>query len=147
MSTSWKEALQLAALGVGVTILGLVVGAFVISPAVSREQRIAAFVALGGAAGLVLLVELGQRAVRALRRRQRRPSVRAMRAAVAGRTATSAAPALSLRSGRGNRTPRTVQALAAAGTAPTEIAWKTGLPLDAVSMLLEINGGALARQL
>jgi hypothetical protein len=75
------------------------------------------------------------------------PYVRCGGGSAAGRTAPSAAPALSLRSGRGNRTPRTVQALAAAGTAPTEIAWKTGLPLDAVSMLLEINGGTLARQL
>jgi hypothetical protein len=33
-----------------------------------------------------------------------------------------------------------VEALAAAGAAPAEIAWKTGLPLDAVSMLLEIGG-------
>jgi hypothetical protein len=33
-----------------------------------------------------------------------------------------------------------VQALAAAGAAPTEIAWKTGLPVDAVSMLLELSG-------
>ena len=38
----------------------------------------------------------------------------------------------------------TLGALAAAGAAPTEIAWKTGLPVDAVSMLLEISGARMA---
>jgi hypothetical protein len=36
-----------------------------------------------------------------------------------------------------------LRALAAAGAGPEEIAWKTGLPVDAVSMLLTM---AVARQ-
>ena len=140
----WKETLKLAALGVGVTIIGLLAGAFLMSPDVSREQRMMAFVALGGAALLVLLFDAVRRGMRALgQRRGRRPALAGARKANGGR-ATPAAPTIALRGGRSSKTPKAVQALAAAGTAPTEIAWKTGLPLDAVSMLLEINGGALA---
>ncbi len=144
MSKAWKEALQMAALGVGVTIIGLVAGAFLMSPDVSREQRMTAFVALGGAAMLVLLFDAMRRGMSALRRRRgRRTSLASARHPNVNRPATAAPPTITLR-GRTSRTPKTVQALAAAGAAPTEIAWKTGLPLDAVSMLLEINGGALA---
>lgn len=133
MSKAWKEGLQVAALGIGVTILGLVVGAFLMSPTVSREQRFTAFAALGGAAGLVLLVDMGRRKMAGLmKRRGKRATLSA-----AHRTAATA-PTIKL-GGRSSRTPRAVQALAAAGAAPTEIAWKTGLPLDAVSMLLEIG--------
>lgn len=144
MAKVWKEALQLAALGVGVTIIGLVVGAFLMSPDVSREQRITAFVALGGAAVLVLLFDVVRRGMGALwQRRRRRGGRTGARPAHLGRPATAAPPAVTLR-GRTSKTPKAVQALAAAGAAPTEIAWKTGLPLDAVSMLLELNGGVLA---
>jgi hypothetical protein len=39
--------------------------------------------------------------------------------------------------GKGNaRTPQAVESLAAAGAEPTDIAWQTGLPVDAVSMVL-----------
>ena len=144
MSKAWKEALQMAALGVGVTIIGLVAGAFLMSPDVSREQRMTAFVALGGAAVLVLLFDAMRRGMSALRKRRgRRASLAGARHANITRPASAAPPTITLR-GRTSKTPKTVQALAAAGAAPTEIAWKTGLPLDAVSMLLEINGGALA---
>lgn len=133
MSKALKEGLQVAALGIGVTILGLVVGAFLMSPNVSREQRFTAFAALGGAAGLVLLIDLGRRGMTTLMNRRGKRST----LSAAHRTAASA-PTIRL-GGRSSRTPRTVQALAAAGAAPTEIAWKTGLPLDAVSMLIEIG--------
>jgi hypothetical protein len=133
MSKALKEGLQVAALGIGVTILGLVVGAFLMSPTVSREQRFIAFAALGGAAGLVLLIDAARRGLAAIRKR------RGKRATLSGgHRAAAAAPTIKL-GGRTSRTPRAVQALAAAGAAPTEIAWKTGLPLDAVSMLLEIG--------
>ncbi len=39
---------------------------------------------------------------------------------------------------RPDRTPRAVEALAASGTAPSEISWRTGLPLDAVALLLSL---------
>lgn len=144
MSKVWKEALQMAALGVGVTIIGLVAGAFLMSPDVSREQRLTAFVALGGAAVLVLLFDAMRRAMHSFRKRRgRRVALAGARHKNIARPATAAPPAITLRS-RTSKTPKTVQALAAAGAAPTEIAWKTGLPLDAVSMLLEINAGVLA---
>lgn len=143
MSKSWKEALQMAALGVGVSIIGLVIGAFLMSPGVSREQRLIAFVALGGATGVVLLIEVMRRAWGALRSRRGRRSARAHGRHGTARPASAAPPTITLRAGRAGKTPRTVQALAAAGAAPTEIAWKTGLPLDAVSMLLEIHGPRL----
>jgi 2-keto-3-deoxy-6-phosphogluconate aldolase len=55
------------------------------------------------------------------------------------RTAAAAAPVITLRSGgRASRTPKAVQALAASGAAPMEIAHRTGLPFDAVAMLLEL---------
>jgi hypothetical protein len=140
----WKETLKLAALGVGVTIIGLLAGAFLMSPDVSREQRMMAFVALGGAALLVLLFDAVRRGMRALgKRRGRRASLAGARHANSTRPSTIV-PTIALRGSRSSKTPKAVKALAAAGTAPTEIAWKTGLPLDAVSMLLEINGGALA---
>lgn len=134
MSKAWKETAKLAALGLGVSVIGLVAGALLMSPAVTPEQRLLAFVALGGAAGLALVFELGRRAWTALRARGGRRS----------RPMSATPPTITLRSGKAGRTPRTVQALAAAGAAPTEIAWKTGLPLDAVSMLLEIQGARLS---
>ncbi len=41
-----------------------------------------------------------------------------------------------------SRTPKAVQALADSGAEPSEIAWRTGLSLDAVAMLLSIGAGA-----
>jgi hypothetical protein len=142
MSKAWKEGLQMAALGVGVTVIGLVVGAFVMSPEVSREERITAVVALGGAAGLIGLLALVQRAVGTLfKRRHRRVALSGGRMG-SHRPATAAPPTVVLRP-RSARTPRTVQALAAEGAAPSEIARKTGLPFDAVAMLLELHGPPL----
>lgn len=145
MSKSWKEALQMAALGVGVTLIGLVVGAFVMSPVVSREQRMLAFAALGGTALLVLLFDAIRRGMGALsKRRGRRASLSGSRVSAANRPPGAAPPTITLRPGKAGRTPRAVQALAAAGASATEIAWKTGLPLDAVCMLLQIHGAPLA---
>ncbi|MCZ8203857.1 hypothetical protein [Gemmatimonas sp.] len=144
MSKVWKEVLQMTALGVGVSIVGLAIGALLMSPAVSPDQRLVAFAALGAATAAALLIEPLRRVGSALRKRRGRRSALAHTRHAAPRPATAAPPTISLRGGRGGKTPRTVRALAAAGAAPTEIAWKTGLPLDAVSMLLEIHGGALA---
>jgi hypothetical protein len=112
---------------------------------VSREERVLAFVALGGVAGLVLLLDVMRRAARAFgKRRSRRASLSGSRAAGANRPASAAPPTITLRGGKAGRTPRAVQALAAAGAAPAEIAWKTGLPHDAVCMLLQIHSAPLA---
>jgi hypothetical protein len=40
-----------------------------------------------------------------------------------------------------HRTPKAVEALAAAGASTADIAWKTGLPVDAVKLLLAISSG------
>lgn len=129
MKASMREALQMTVLGVVVTGLGLVTGAFIMSPAVTREQRLLAVAGVAAAAALVALAFGARRLMQAIGARRARRS----------RTSAVAAPVTRL-NGKASRTPRAVQALAAAGAAPTEIAWKTGLPVDAVSMLLELSG-------
>jgi hypothetical protein len=61
------------------------------------------------------------------------------------RAQRSSPPTVTLRRGTAgkmvSRTPRAVETLAAAGAAPTAIAWQTGLPVDAVSMVLTIARG------
>ena len=47
-----KERLHLAARGIGATLLGVIMGAFLLSPAVSLTLRVIALVALGGVAVL-----------------------------------------------------------------------------------------------
>jgi hypothetical protein len=129
MKASMREALQMTVLGVVVTGLGLVTGAFIMSPAVTREQRLLAVAGVAAAAALVALAFGARRLMQAIGARRARRT----------RTSAVAAPVTRL-NGKASRTPRAVQALAAAGAAPTEIAWKTGLPVDAVSMLLELSG-------
>lgn len=53
--------------------------------------------------------------------------------------ATKGATVRIAKASAGDRTPKHVQALAAAGTTLTEIARRTRLPVDAVSMLLSIS--------
>jgi len=134
-----RETLKLVALSLMVTVVGLVVGAAAVSPAIPLLHKLYAGAAL--AAALVLwLLSLGVRAVsRAITARR----ARSTRSALATRPVTGNMPAVKM-TGRAARTPRAVQALAAAGAEPTEIAWKTGLPVDAVAMLLELGGPAVA---
>ena len=127
-----RDAIQLIGLGLGVTVVGLITGAVVVSPTVSPEQRLLGIGTLGGIAAAVLATRY---AIRHLRARPTRTTRQARQAP---------APTITLRGGKASRTPRAVAALAAAGAAPTEIAWKTGLPVDAVSMLLEISGSRMA---
>lgn len=135
MAATWKrlvQAFKLLVLLVVVTGVGLVAGAFIMSPAVTKEQRIMGAM---GLAAFALLVALGYGVMRVMtwtrdawrQRRQRNSRAAAM-------------PTLTQRSARTSKTPRAVQALAAEGVQPAEIARKTGLPVDAVAMLLEISG-------
>lgn len=119
------QSLKIAGLLIGVTAIGLFAGAWLMSPAISPRQRL---LAAGGVIGSLVFAALASwlRGVM-LDRRARRT-----------RTAASAAPTITLRSGRSARTPKAVHALAASGAAPVEIAHRTGLPLDAVAMLLEL---------
>ena len=130
--TMLRDALRLIAVGVGVTVAGLFIGAAVVSPAVSPEQRLLGIGILGGLAALML-------AARHVIHRRRAQPTRTPRQA-----RQAPAPTIILRGAKAARTPRAVAALAAAGAAPIEIAWKTGLPVDAVSMLLEISGSRMA---
>ncbi|WP_373060925.1 hypothetical protein [Gemmatimonas sp.] len=123
-----RDTMQFIGVGLGVTVIGLIIGAVVVSPAVSHPQRLLGIGSLFGIAAAVF----GARVVfRALRNRPTRITREARQAP---------APTMTLRRSKSSRTPRAVAALAAAGVNPTEIAWKTGLPVDAVSMLLELSG-------
>lgn len=127
------NALQMLAMGTGVTMLGLLGGAMLVSPAMPRDELATQLakiplelaLAAGGVLAAVVVLTMGVR--RLATRDMRRPTV----------------PSITLRGDRVSKTPRHVQALAAAGAAPEEIAWKTGLPVDAVSMLLTMS---VARQ-
>lgn len=126
-----RESLQLLAVGIGVTVIGLLVGAAVVSPAVTPTQRLLGIGALAGGGALLYATRL---VLRALRQRPARTPRTPRR---------KAAPVIKLGGGRNTRTPRTVAALAAAGANPSEIAQKTGLSFDAVSMVLRLAGGAV----
>ena len=132
MSTTIRDTMQMIGVGLGVTIVGLITGAVVVSPTVSHQQRLLGIGFLLGIAAVILAARL---ALRGLRNRPTRTTRQARQAP---------APTITLRGGKSSRTPRAVAALAAAGANPTEIAWKTGLPVDAVSMLLEISGSRMS---
>ncbi len=130
--TAW--ALKLLAVLIAVTGVGLVAGAFIVSPVVTQEERIIAVSALGAlmlfalvARGIVVLISGLRNALRVRHQRNRR---------------AAAVPVLGNRSSRSTRTPRAVRVLAAEGVAPIEIASKTGLSVDAVAMLLKLGGPA-----
>ncbi len=126
--TMLRDTMQFIGVGLGVTVIGLIIGAVVVSPAVSHEQRLLGIGSLFGIAAVALAARV---VIRALHTRPTKTTRQARQ---------SPAPTITLRGGKSSRTPRAVAALAAAGANPTEIAWKTGLPVDAVSMLLEISG-------
>lgn len=55
------------------------------------------------------------------------------------RTMERLTPHVNLKAGgRNQKTPRAVNALAASGASSTDIAWRTGLPIDAVQLLLAL---------
>ena len=132
MSTTIRDTMQMIGVGLGVTIVGLIIGAVVVSPTVSHQQRLLGIGSLLGIAAVILAARL---ALRGLRNRPTRTTRQARQ---------TPAPTITLRGGKSSRPPRAVAALAAAGANPTEIAWKTGLPVDAVSMLLEISGSRMS---
>ena len=124
---------------VGVTVAGVAIGALGISPILSSGNAVEAATAVAKnvaaevlkavdrpeapyVAGALLFIATAVTSVRSMRKRGKE------RVAVVKR-APSNHP----------RTPRDVQALAAAGNAPVDIAMRTRLPVDAVSMLLRIG--------
>lgn len=131
--------LRLTLLMLIVTSIGIVGGAFIMSPAVTMQQRMLAGASLGALAVLGALGYLLTKIISRLRLVIQHRRQRAQRAQLA-----TAGLSVSPRPRVSAKTPHTVQALAASGAAPTEIAWKTGLPVDAVAMLLEITGPVVA---
>jgi hypothetical protein len=159
----WKPVARYAAMGAlvaAVTAGGAAIGAVVVAPALDGAPLVtwAEVQALGGEA-------LGRaadaaRALRepvgaSLRAAARHPAMPAAVAATfaaalllavaAGRrrvrharTPSPARGAAVVRRRPDDRTPKAVQALAASGAAPADIALRTGLSLDAVSLLLAL---------
>lgn len=133
LSIRWPRtvtALRLVALGALALGLGILLGTVAVALDVPRP-----FLVAGGAAATLLLALLSlfqpQLVAETVAGREDRRPRRAQR---------SAPPTVTLRRGAAGktapRTPRAVVTLAAAGTAPVDIAWQTGLPVDAISMVL-----------
>lgn len=171
MKGQLKQAAFIVALGVGVTVGGVAAGALVLQPAVAQatQPSVGGGVerAMTASAAAVHEMTTASRAaltnsVSALPQPYRRLALPMLFGAIAvtgfvvtglsyyRRHAANRAPTSSNRSKagtklNGSRTPKTVQALADSGAEPSEIAWRTGLSLDAVAMLLSI--GPTGRQL
>lgn len=131
LSRKLLPILGVTAIVLAVTVGGIVAGALVVSPlATSLPWIKPAALALAGAAVAVSLASVLKRPPRLSR-----PSLVAV-------------PSFTLPTMRltgGARTPRAVQALAESGNTITEIARRTSLSVDAVSMLLSM--ATTARQL
>lgn len=166
-----KQAAFIVALGVGVTVGGVAAGALVLQPAVAQATQPTAGGgierAMTTSAAAVHDMTTATRAaltnsVSALPQPYRRLALPMLFGAIAltgfaatgwsyyrrhaaSRTTSSSNRAKSGTKLNGSRTPKAVQALADSGAEPSEIAWRTGLSLDAVAMLLSI--GASGRQL
>lgn len=121
------KGLMITGMTIGVTALGMVAGMFLMSPAIAPQQRM---LVLGSVMGLLLLAAAGvwARGAWATRRVKRVRTDAAM-----------AMPASRGGNARKHKTPQAVQALAARGAEPMEIAARTGLSLDAVSMVLALG--------
>ena len=166
-----KQAAFIAALGVGVTVGGVAAGALILAPAVAQATQPSTGAGLDRvvtmSASAVHEMTNATRAtltssVSALPQPYRRLALPALFGAIAMAGfvtsgvsyfrrhastpgATSASRQKSGTKLNGSRTPKAVQALADSGAEPSEIAWRTGLSLDAVAMLLCI--GPTGRQL
>ena len=163
-----KQAAVIVALGIGVTVGGVAAGALVLQPAVAHATQPESGRVISGlmttSATAVQSMNTATRAVIAfssstLPEPVRRLALPVLLGAIAltGFTLTglsflrsrqadrTSAPTGRPKSGTkggklsGSRTPKAVQALADSGAEPSEIAWRTGLSLDAVAMLLSIN--------
>lgn len=151
------------AVALGVTVGGVAIGATIVAPIVAPivgpsstpgrsvdMQRLTkdfvnampsfdripntVWLVVAGAAALVLVVALGGK----LRTRMRSRGVPTAQMAFDLASLSAAAmPATPV--GGKNRTPRAVQALAEAGTAPADIARRTGLSFDAVVLCLAMS--------
>jgi hypothetical protein len=146
---SLQRIAAVTGLVVSVTVGGVMAGAFFVSPLAATTPWVLPAVAVVAiiAVMAMLTVWLEPSAALATVRIGGTQSVRE-RPIVATPTIASPSsftlPGFSM-GGKVDRTPKHVQALAAAGTTLTEIARRTRLPVDAVSLLLSIS--AAPRQL
>jgi hypothetical protein len=144
-----KRIAAVTGLVLSVTVGGVMAGAFIVSPLAAAKPWVLPAVAVVAiiAVMAMLTVWLEPSAAPATVRIGSKPSGRE-RDVVATTSIPSPSsftlPAFSL-GGKVDRTPKHVHALAAAGTTLTEIARRTRLPVDAVSLLLSIS--AAPRQL
>ncbi len=171
MKGQLRQAAFIVALGVGVTVGGVAAGALILAPAVAQATQPSAGggldrVMTASATAVHELTNATRAAlttsVRAMPPRYRRLALPVFFGAIAlvgfvgtgisylRRHSSSGAAAGTSRQKsttklNGSRTPKAVQALADSGAEPSEIAWRTGLSLDAVAMLLCI--GPTGRQL
>ena len=171
MKAQLKQAAFLVALGVGVTVGGVAAGALILAPAVAQATQPSAGggldrVVTTSAAAVHEMTNATRAAltssVSTLPQRYRRLALPVLFGAIAltgfvatgisyfrRHAATRSSTSASRQQGgtrlNGSRTPKAVQALADSGAEPSEIAWRTGLSLDAVAMLLCI--GPTGRQL
>jgi hypothetical protein len=176
----WLRAAMIAALGISVTIGGVLAGAMVVAPVVAKASRpesaaqlsrlinsATAFaveatertraisssalanapepVARFALPGLALASILTALTALLVRRRSGGRGVSLIPATASAPRTT--APRATTRptarsSARDSRTPKAVEALAASGASTSDIAWRTGLPIDAVTLLLAISSGA-----
>ncbi len=156
-----KHGALVAALAIGVTIAGTAAGALIVAPAVSHVSQPGWHVSMPTIALPHVALPHFVVPPKALPTSMRRAfsvgtpfpfalptlvTIIAILAMVRVRwtrkraTANGSREAQPLRTdGRPDRTPRAVQALAASGTSPSEISWRTGLPVDAIALLLAIS--------
>lgn len=133
-----------------VTVGGVMAGAFFVSPLAATIPWVLPAVAVVAIIAVMAMLTVWlEPATKGAAVRIGKSSA-SEREAVAGAPGMSyATPSFSMPSfslgGKVDRTPKGVQALAAAGTTLTDIARRTRLPVDAVSLLLSIS--AASRQL
>ena len=156
------RGLLLCALAISVTVGGVLAGALVVAPVVARATRPSATareteptssanvtstatsfvrkaVARALAARASLLRDLPIPVMRYA------PPVLAVISIIAALTAVfvrrepTSVRSVGRVAGNRQRTPRAVEAMAATGASTPDIAWRTGLPIDAVQLLLAIS--------
>ena len=148
-----RTVLGYVAVAIGVTAGGTLVGATVVAPVVSGaslplvptevRDSIKHSDLLRGVPNVLwlylgLVAAIATVAMIAWRYRARF-SVAAPQASPQAKRSTASLPEKLIVGGNANRTPRAVVALAEAGNAPADIARRTGLSLDAVSMCLTLS--------
>ena len=170
------RVLLVTVLAISVTTGGVLAGALVVAPIVSRAaQATIPHVDVSQARGLLAdtrsrvraivvelpepvsrfavpvlaLISIASGLVALFARRSQRPTPPMFEVSdslLTARSSTRLTPRSSSRvHGNRSKTPRAVEALAASGASTTDIAWRTGLPIDAVRLLLALS--TVSRQL